>query len=81
MSKADVFSVTLNCVAFSVEASHAFHRVVTFETDTLKLQNAVNKVEHESVAACHAYIKSLEEKEIRSNIEHDRIQLEKEQGI
>ena len=59
VSKADVFHKGLNTVLFSVEASHANHRAVTFETENLELRNAINKVEHASVADAHAYIKSL----------------------
>jgi hypothetical protein len=58
--KADIFSVTLGHLSFSVEASQGYHRVVVFENDKIKVINAVDKVEHESVKACHEYIKGLE---------------------
>lgn len=73
--KADVFSVSLGVVMFSVEASHRDCRVVTFETDDLKLQNVVDLKEHASVEEAKEY------QEICSNAYHDRKQLEKEQGI
>lgn len=59
VSKADVFYKDLNTVLFSLEASHANHRVVTFETENLQLLNVINKVEHGSVKEAHEYIKGL----------------------
>ena len=59
VSKADVFHTDLNVVLFTVEASHAGHRTVTYETENLKLQNAENKKEHATIEDAHAYIKSL----------------------
>jgi hypothetical protein len=60
VSKADVFHKELNRIIFSVEASHANHRVVTFESKNLELRNAINKVEHGSVKEAHEYIAGLQ---------------------
>jgi len=59
VSKADMFHKIWNTVIFSVEASHINTRVLTFETENLELQNAINKIEHETVTAAHQYIKGL----------------------
>lgn len=75
VSKADLFSVTLGVVMSTVEASHINHRVVVFENDKIKIQNAINQKKHASVKEAHEYVATL------SDAHHDQKQLEREQGI
>lgn len=60
VSKADMFHTGLNTVVFSLEASHANHRVLCREIGHLKVINAVNLVEHETAEIAREYVKSLE---------------------
>lgn len=75
VSYAEAYDTVHKLVVFTIEAGSENTRAFCRECDRIKIINAKNLKEHESIEDAKIYVETL----LQAN--HDNIQLRKEQGI
>ncbi len=75
VSYAEAYDTKHKLVVFTIEASHEHTRTLCRESERVKIINAKNLKEHDTLEEAKLYVETL------SQAHHDAIQLRKEQGI